>query len=93
MANNKSYSIGQPLNNVFPSPIIMKTDPQAHNNQYQLGQVWVNQATQIAYMLTFISPSSGANWAQITEDGGNAIFTNLTVTNQASFDMHLDNPF
>ena len=86
MANNNAYSIGQPLRSVFPSPIIQKFDPKASNNQYQLGQVWVNQATQIAFMLTFISPSTGANWTQITAGGGDGLFTNLTVTNNTSLD-------
>lgn len=80
MANNNAYSIGQPLRSVFPSPIIQKFDPKASNNQYQLGQVWINKATQVSYILAFISPETGAEWNQITNNGGDATFTNLTVS-------------
>jgi hypothetical protein len=82
MSNNNAYSIGQPLRGTFPFPIVLKYDPSPSNNTFQIGQVWVNKVTNVAFMMTSLSNVSGATWTQITTNG-DATFDNIIVNGLA----------
>jgi hypothetical protein len=59
---NKGYGISNPLQDVFPSPIVATRDPTTSDTNYQLGQVWVNSSDDQSWTLTSVS-SGSANWA------------------------------
>lgn len=84
MANNNNrpvYGIGQPLRNLFPSPIISTRAPLTTDRLYPLGQVWTNKSANTAYLLTSVVANI-ATWQEITNAGGGGAIagTSLTIT-------------
>lgn len=82
MANNRPvYGIGQPLRNLFPSPIISTRAPLTTDRLYPLGQVWTNKSANTAYLLTSVVANI-ATWQEITNAGGGGAIagTSLTIT-------------
>lgn len=71
----EAYSVGQPLNQIFPLPIIAKRVPTTADKA-QLGRLWVYPATNQAWVLTSIVANS-ATWEAIS--GGAGVFSSLTV--------------
>jgi hypothetical protein len=84
MAQNRAYSIGQPLTNVFPSPIVTNINPSA-SKKAEVGQIWINTGTGNAWILAGITAAAGANWVQLVAGGG-LIVGNLTVTGNLQVD-------
>jgi len=64
MAKSKrtAYSLGRPLERYSPFPIEAARAPTTADVSYDVGQIWVNTATGIAYILTAIS-SGSATWS------------------------------
>jgi hypothetical protein len=75
-ANNIGYGFSQSLLNIFPRPIVSTRAP-ATTDRAQIGSVWVNTATNNAYILTSIV-ANVSTWESIT--GGAGVFSSLTVT-------------
>src|SRR5574340_1274612 len=79
---NVDYGLSQPLNSVFPPPIVAKRAPTTAD-MAQLGTIWVQPtntsgtAVNGAWILTSIINNS-ANWADASGAGGT--FASLTVT-------------
>ncbi len=73
--NNVAYGFSGPLLDVFPVPVVSTRDPGA-NDKFQLGTVWVNKATDDAFVLTSVV-ANVATWIGI--GGGSGTFTSLVV--------------
>jgi len=58
----RSSGLGNPLQKVFPLPIIATRVPGTSDTNYQAGQVWINKSTNQAWFLTSVSAGS-ATWA------------------------------
>ena len=65
---NSAAGLENPLQNVFPQPIISERIPTANDKNYPLGQVWVNKASNNTYTLSSVVNGT-ANW-QATSVGG-----------------------
>jgi hypothetical protein len=61
----RGYSLGSPLENIFPQPIVSTRNPTAADTNYELGQVWVNTGAATSFMLNQISGGT-ASWTQLT---------------------------
>lgn len=82
MPSNNLYGFPQPLTQVFPSPILAQRAPLTTDFQYQIGQVWVNEVGNDAYILVDVTANS-ATWqimavtpgevATITASSGGAL--------------------
>jgi hypothetical protein len=55
---NTSYGVDNPLQEVFPRPIVAQRAPTSTDKNYPIGQVWVDKPSQVAYILTTVT--SGA---------------------------------
>lgn len=73
---NVAYGLSDALLNV-PAPDIISKRAPTTADMAPIGQIWVNTATNIAYILTSIV-SNSANWLQIAGNAGS--FSSLTVT-------------
>lgn len=62
---NKAAGLENPLQNVFPQPIVATRAPTANDTNYPIGQGWVNTSAGAAYTLTSVS-GAGATWAATT---------------------------
>lgn len=60
--SDDAYSLAQPFSKVFPQPVISNRNPSTSDKNYPLGQVWVNKASSVVYMLASVSAGS-ATWA------------------------------
>lgn len=79
---NRAAGLENPLQSVFPVPIVAERAPTANDTRYPVGQVWVNKSSDQAWFLTSVS-SGSATWAlsspgasdvdTLTGDGGGAI--------------------
>jgi len=58
----KSYGLTNPLQDVFPVPVISRRIPNEKDTQYELGQTWVNEATSQIFALASIT-DGGALWS------------------------------
>lgn len=76
LAPSVGYGLSDALPEIFPAPLVSTRDPQT-GDKAQLGTLWVNKATDDAFILTSVVANS-ATW--ITVGGGSGIFTSLTVT-------------
>jgi len=82
-----AYGLQNPLQSVFPAPIIARRAPTTADTGYQIGTIWVEPkdssgtAVNAAWLLTSIINNS-ANWLSIQAGGGSGagVFTSLTVT-------------
>lgn len=73
------YGLSQALPNIFPSPIAAKRIPTVNDIKYQLGQIWIVPATNVAYILTSVVGGI-ATWVLLETGGGAGAFTTLTST-------------
>jgi len=79
MTNIKTcYAPGTVGLQVFPNPIKKSRNPATTDNNYPLGQVWINDQADIAWMLT-ANPANVANWVSIGGGAGGPLDT-LTGT-------------
>jgi hypothetical protein len=76
-----AYGLSDPLLNVFPSPIISKRSP-TQNDGAQIGQVWVNEATNQVYTLSSVA-ANVYNWA-VSSTGGGGLTTANTDAGAAA---------
>lgn len=76
MANNQAYGFGQPLRNIFPSPVVAERAP-GNGDKLEIGREWVNTVAQDVY---FLAGYSGGNPVWINSAGGAGLFASLTVT-------------
>jgi len=76
--NLVSYGQNQPLIGIFPPPIVTTRNPTA-NDMADIGQIWINESANTAFVLTSIV-ANVATWQEFAFNGG-AVFNNLTVTN------------
>src|SRR5271157_153415 len=83
--NNPAYGLNQALINVFAPPITSTRNPTT-GDKAQLGQMWVNKTTGIAFVLTRIV-ANAYTWyataqaaASYTAAGALSAGTTLTVT-------------
>jgi lipopolysaccharide export system protein LptA len=79
MATNQplqvAYGLSQPLINVFPTPIASTRNPLG-SDKAQLGTIWVNTASNDAFVLCSVT-ANVANWIGV--GGGSGLFTSLVV--------------
>lgn len=78
----KSYGLNNPLQDVFPGPVVATRDPTSNDTNYELGQGWVNKSSDQVWHLTSVA-SGSATWAlsspgasdvdTITGDSGGAL--------------------
>lgn len=79
---NKAAGLENPLQSVFPQPVISSRTPTTSDKKYPLGQTWVNKSSDQAWTLTSVS-SGSATWSlsspgasdvdTLTGDAGGAI--------------------
>jgi len=74
----KSYGLDNPLQDVFPKPIISTRAPTSSDKSLPLGQMWINKSAGSAYTLTSVSAGS-ANWELSTASAGGAPITKYVV--------------
>jgi hypothetical protein len=78
MANNTAYSFQQgPLAALAPYPKKAKRVPTTADKLYPVGQLWVNELTNIAYILTSVVNNS-ATWQTVST--ASSPFNAITVT-------------
>ena len=58
----KSYGLNNPLQDIFPLPIIAERAPTTNDKGYELGQLWVDKSANKSWTLTSVS-SGSATWA------------------------------
>lgn len=78
----RAYGIGSPFQNVFPKPLVAQRAPLTTDVGYEVGQQWIDQPSDQAYILTSVAGGS-ATWAlsspgssdvdTLTGDSGGAI--------------------
>ncbi len=78
----KSYGLNNPLQDVFPGPVLASRNPTTNDRNYELGQAWVNTSANTIFGLTSVV-SNSATWSllgpgasdvdTLTGDGGGAI--------------------
>jgi hypothetical protein len=69
----KSYGLNNPLQDVFPSPVIAERAPTTNDKRYEIGQDWIDTSTNKSYKLTSVV-SGSATWA-VTGPGDSEINT------------------
>jgi len=82
MPSNNLYGFPQPLTQVFPPPILAQRAPTTSDYQYPIGQIWVDEVGDDAYILVDVA-SNTATWqvmaatpgeiATITASSGGAL--------------------
>ena len=58
----KSYGLNNPLQDVFPGPVVATRDPTTNDTNYELGQAWVNRSSNQVWHLSSVVAGS-ATWA------------------------------
>ena len=58
----QAAGLQDPLQNVFPQPVVSNRAPTTSDKNFPIGQIWINKAGTAAYMLTNVS-SGSATWA------------------------------
>ncbi len=58
----KSYGLNNPLQDVFPVPVVSTRNPTVNDKGFEIGQQWVNTAETRVYSLTSVTAGS-ATWA------------------------------
>lgn len=61
----KSYGLNNPLQDVFPSPVVASRVPTTSDKGHQIGRLWVNKAANSVYVLTSIA-SGSATWTIVS---------------------------
>lgn len=59
---NSSAGLENPLQKVFPTPVVSTRSPTANDKKYPAGQTWINTSNNQAYTLTSVVAGS-ATWA------------------------------
>ncbi len=82
MPSNNLYGFPQPLSQVFPAPIIAQRAPTSSDIAYPIGQSWIDEVGDDAYILVDVTAAS-ATWvvsaasageiATLTGDSGGAV--------------------
>lgn len=80
--SKRAYSLGSPLSDLTPAPIVAQRNPTANDINYEIGQPWVNKSANRYYVLTSVT-SGAATWTiaspgasdvdTITGDSGGAL--------------------
>lgn len=71
--DNTVYGYPNPQATLFPDPIVLARAPVNGSDQGEIGQPWINTATNTVYFMT-----NNSVWTTIT--GGAGVFSTLTVT-------------
>lgn len=61
---NQAAGLDNPLQNVFPQPIISERVPTARDRNYPLGQIWVDKASNNTYALSSVT-NNDASWSPL----------------------------
>jgi hypothetical protein len=61
---NQAAGLDNPLQNVFPQPIISERSPTIRDRNFPLGQIWVDKASNNTYALASVS-NNGASWSPL----------------------------
>lgn len=77
--NNSLYGFPNPTSNQFPAPIVTNRAPTSYD-QGEIGQEWINNLTNSAWILTSIG-----NWESVT--GGSGDFSTLTVSGATNLSL------
>lgn len=93
---NQAAGLENPLQNVFPQPVVSARAPTSNDKKYPLGQTWVDTASTGVYFLTAVS-AGAATWAlaspgasdvdTLTGDSGGALSPsggNITLAGTAN---------
>lgn len=59
---SSAYSVGQPLTQFAPQPVVAGRAPTSSDKNYEVGQTWVDTSTPNVYTLAVVSAGS-ATWA------------------------------
>src|SRR5277367_3079223 len=86
-STNNLYSFPQPLTRVFPPPVISQRAPLTTDYKFPLGQEWIDEVGENAYVLVNVTANS-ATWNlsaalsgdldTLTGDSGGAISPNAS---------------
>lgn len=80
--NNRGYSLGSPLSDIFTPPIVAQRAPTTSDHA-EIGTVWVDKPNDDVYFLTSIVANS-ATW--INAGGGTGTFHALDVETTVTFE-------
>lgn len=69
-STNNLYGFPQPLSNVFPAPVIAQRAPLTTDIRYPIGQQWVDEVGDDAYILVDVTAAS-ATWNVTATTPGN----------------------
>ena len=68
-STNNLYGFPQSLSRVFPPPVISQRNPTTSDFKYPIGQTWVNETGENAYILVEVSGNS-ATWSLMASESG-----------------------
>ncbi len=58
----ESYGLNNPLQEVFPKPILASRNPTANDTGYEIGQIWINKNNSQIYGLANVA-AAAATWS------------------------------
>ena len=73
---NVAYSLGAPLANMAPQPIVAQRDPTG-TDQAEIGTIWVNTDSSTVFILASITAGE-SDWTSSSGSGGST-FTSVTI--------------
>lgn len=62
--STQAYGLGDPLQQVFPQPVVSTRAPASTDTKYPIGQNWVNKSTDTVYALSSVAAGS-ATWTAL----------------------------
>lgn len=74
----QSYGLNNPLQDVFPVPVVADRAPNDNDTQYELGQQWVNRTTAQIFALGNITDGT-PTWSILGETAGSFPITPFVV--------------
>ena len=55
---NRAAGLENPLQKIFPQPVVASRAPAATDKRYPIGQIWVDKALDKVHVLTSVSSGS-----------------------------------
>lgn len=69
-STNDLYGFPQPLTRVFPAPIVAQRVPTTADYKYPIGQTWIDEVGEDAYILTNVAANTATWVVMATNTGG-----------------------
>ena len=63
--SQKGYGLNNPLQDIFPQPVVAERAPTTGDTNYPIGQLWVNKSADAVYVFTSVAAGS-ATWTTVS---------------------------